>query len=145
MEFTFNGFYTLISAVIVLLLGRLLVNKIDFLRRYNIPEPVAGGLVAAVVLMTRMPRSPQEWGVGLICTVVSSLAGGSFIIVKWGLHEWVTDVWGMIALGGFFFVCGLPGWALVRWIFNFIDKQEGKTIVEVIKEFKKARKDIENS
>ncbi len=106
---------------------------------------LAVGLVAAVVLMTRMPRSPQEWGVGLICTVVSSLAGGSFIIVKWGLHEWVTDVWGMIALGGFFFVCGLPGWALVRWIFNFIDKQEGKTIVEVIKEFKKARKDIENS
>ncbi|RLZ11224.1 sodium/glutamate symporter [Acinetobacter sp. 2JN-4] len=49
MEFTFNGFYTLISAVIVLLLGRLLVNKIDFLRRYNIPEPVAGGLVAAVL------------------------------------------------------------------------------------------------
>ncbi|EOH4855802.1 hypothetical protein RFH43_12825, partial [Acinetobacter baumannii] len=37
------------------------------------------------------------------------------------------------------------GWALVRWIFNFIDKQEGKTIVEVIKEFKNARKDIENS
>ncbi|MFN1671305.1 hypothetical protein ACKX1V_19100, partial [Acinetobacter baumannii] len=34
--------------------------------------------VAAVVLMMRMPRSPQEWAVGLICTVVSSLAGGSF-------------------------------------------------------------------
>lgn len=49
MEFTFNAFYTLIAAVIVLLLGRLLVNKIDFLKRYNIPEPVAGGLVAAVV------------------------------------------------------------------------------------------------
>lgn len=49
MEFTFNAFYTLIAAVIVLLLGRFLVNNIDFLRRYNIPEPVAGGLVAAVV------------------------------------------------------------------------------------------------
>ncbi len=48
----------------------------------------------------------------------------------------------MIALGGFFFVCGLPGWALVRWIFNFIDKQEGKTIVEVIKEFKKPEKTL---
>ncbi|EXC19795.1 putative membrane protein, partial [Acinetobacter baumannii 724909] len=48
---------------------------------------LAVALVAAVVLMTRMPRSPQEWAVGLICTVVSSLAGGSFIIVKWGLHE----------------------------------------------------------
>ncbi|NUE94089.1 sodium/glutamate symporter [Acinetobacter seifertii] len=37
------------SAVVVLLLGRFLVNRIDFLKRYNIPEPVAGGLVAAVV------------------------------------------------------------------------------------------------
>ncbi|EMH6299334.1 hypothetical protein J608_1524, partial [Acinetobacter baumannii 1288284] len=27
---------------------------------------LAVGLVAAVVLMTRMPRSPQEWAVGLI-------------------------------------------------------------------------------
>ncbi len=26
---------------------------------------LAVGLVAAVVLMTRMPRSPQEWGSGL--------------------------------------------------------------------------------
>ena len=49
MEFTFNAFYTLIAAVIVLLLGRFLVNKIDFLKRYNIPEPVAGGLVAAII------------------------------------------------------------------------------------------------
>ncbi|WP_047473156.1 hypothetical protein [Acinetobacter sp. ZOR0008] len=106
---------------------------------------LAVALVAAVVLMTRMPRSPQEWAVGLICTVVSSLAGGSFIIVKWGLHEWITDIWGMMALGGFFFVCGIPGWALVRWTFNFINKQEGKTIIEVIKEVKKARNDVENS
>lgn len=49
MEITFNAFYTLIAAVIVLLLGRFLVNNIEFLKRYNIPEPVAGGLVAAVV------------------------------------------------------------------------------------------------
>lgn len=49
MEYSFNAFYTLIAAVIVLLLGRFLVNKIDFLKRYNIPEPVAGGLVAAIL------------------------------------------------------------------------------------------------
>ncbi|MEI1687093.1 hypothetical protein V8P55_02265 [Acinetobacter baumannii] len=112
---------------------------------FAIVVALAASLVVAVVLMTRMPRSPQEWAVGLICTVVSSLAGGSFIIMKWGLHEWVTDIWGMIALGGFFFVCGLPGWALVRWIFNFINKQEGKTIIEVLKEVKKAKDDIQNS
>ena len=99
-------------------------------------------LVATVVIMMRLPRSPQEWAVGLICTVVSSLAGGSFIIVKWGLHEWVTDIWGMIALGGFFFVCGLPGWAIVRWTFNFINKQEGKTIIEVVKELKDVKDEL---
>ncbi|HEX5382738.1 MAG TPA: sodium/glutamate symporter [Acinetobacter sp.] len=49
MALTFNAFYTLIAAVIVLLLGRFLVNRIDFLRRYNIPEPVAGGLIAALL------------------------------------------------------------------------------------------------
>ena len=43
MNFTFNSYYTLIVAVIVLLIGKFLVNKIDFLKRYNIPEPVAGG------------------------------------------------------------------------------------------------------
>ena len=67
MEFTFNGFYTLISAVIVLLLGRLLVNKIDFLRRYNIPEPVAGGLVAAVVSLL----VHSLWGAIVLFSAVS--------------------------------------------------------------------------
>ena len=39
MNFTFNAYYTLIAAVIVLLIGKFLVNKIEFLRKYNIPEP----------------------------------------------------------------------------------------------------------
>lgn len=51
----------------------------------------------------------------------------------------------MIALGGFFFICGIVDGALVWWIFNFIDKQEGKMIIEIIKEVKKARKDIEKT
>ena len=47
MNIVFNGYYTLIAAVIVLLIGKFLVNNIEFLRKYNIPEPVAGGLLAA--------------------------------------------------------------------------------------------------
>lgn len=118
-----------------------------FLNFYSIAIMVAlaVSLVVAVVLMMRFPPSPQEWIVALICTVVSSLTGGSFIIMKWNLHEWVCDIWGMITLSGFFFICGLPGWAIVRWIFNFINKQEGKTIVEVIKDLKKAKDDLQNS
>ncbi|MDO4433736.1 MAG: sodium/glutamate symporter [Alysiella sp.] len=45
-----NGYYTLIWATIVLLVGRVLVAKIKFLRDFNIPEPVAGGLIAAIVM-----------------------------------------------------------------------------------------------
>jgi ESS family glutamate:Na+ symporter len=32
MNFTFNAYYTLIAAVIVLLIGKFLVNRIEFLR-----------------------------------------------------------------------------------------------------------------
>ena len=50
MEITLNGYYTLILATLVLLLGRFLVKKIKFLEDFNIPEPVAGGLVAAAIV-----------------------------------------------------------------------------------------------
>ena len=49
-EWVFNGYYTLIAATIVLLIGRLMVKKIKFLRDFNIPEPVSRGLLAALVL-----------------------------------------------------------------------------------------------
>mgnify|MGYP002754027218 CR=1 FL=1 len=50
MEWEFNSYYTLIAATLVLLIGKVLVNKVKFLRDFNIPEPVAGGLIAAIVL-----------------------------------------------------------------------------------------------
>lgn len=50
VEITLNGYYTLILATLVLLLGRFLVRKIKFLGDFNIPEPVAGGLIAAVII-----------------------------------------------------------------------------------------------
>ena len=50
MEITLNAYYTLILATIVLLIGRSLVVRIKFLEEYNIPEPVAGGLVAAIAI-----------------------------------------------------------------------------------------------
>lgn len=50
MEVTLNGYYTLILATLVLLLGRVLVRRIKFLSDFNIPEPVAGGLLAALLV-----------------------------------------------------------------------------------------------
>jgi ESS family glutamate:Na+ symporter len=42
---------TLVAASLVLLLGRGLIARVGFLRSYNIPEPVAGGLVVALGLL----------------------------------------------------------------------------------------------
>ena len=40
---------TLIIAILVLFTGKFLNQKIGFLRRYNIPEPVTGGLLASIL------------------------------------------------------------------------------------------------
>ena len=45
-----DPYYTLIVATLVLLVGRLMVDRIKFLQDFNIPEPVAGGLLAAVII-----------------------------------------------------------------------------------------------
>ncbi len=50
MEITVNGYHTMILAALLMLIGHWLVFKIRFLSDYNIPEPVAGGLLAAIVV-----------------------------------------------------------------------------------------------
>lgn len=42
---------TLVAATMVLLLGRKLVQNVPFLKKYTIPEPVAGGLLVALALL----------------------------------------------------------------------------------------------
>lgn len=49
MNYELDAFLTIVVAVLVLLVGFSVVNKIGILKRYNIPEPVAGGLVAAII------------------------------------------------------------------------------------------------
>mgnify|MGYP002653971240 CR=1 FL=1 len=74
MEWEFNSYYTLIAATLVLLIGKFLVQKVKFLRDFNIPEPVAGGArsgragggagVGAVLGAGRTPRLRAERGGG---------------------------------------------------------------------------------
>lgn len=53
-----NAHFTLVAACLVLLLGSLLVKKINFLKKYHIPEPVAGGFLVALGLLAVY----QAWG-----------------------------------------------------------------------------------
>ena len=49
MNFDIDIFGTIVIAVFVLFIGYFLVNKVSILKRYNMPEPVIGGLVAAII------------------------------------------------------------------------------------------------
>lgn len=62
MHVNFSAYYTLILAVLVLLLGKFLVTRIRFLRDFNIPEPVAGGLVVAAVIY--LLHASMGWSFG---------------------------------------------------------------------------------
>jgi len=48
MELNFH--YSLVTAILVLFLGKYLNRKIAFLREYNIPSPVSGGLTVALLI-----------------------------------------------------------------------------------------------
>lgn len=98
----------------------------------------AGGalLATTVVMLMTPPRTHKEWAVGVISTVVTGIGGGAMAIEHFGLQEWVHSITGLAALGGMIFGCGLPGWAIVRWVFNFIEKNRDAGIDEVAKEVK---------
>ena len=55
----FNTYETLALAGFVLFLGYFLVKRIAFLKNYNIPEPVVGGFLVAILLTVLY----QGWGV----------------------------------------------------------------------------------
>ena len=50
MQLDVNVILTLVVAVAVLLVGRVIVGHVAFLNKYSIPDPVVGGLIAAVVI-----------------------------------------------------------------------------------------------
>lgn len=91
-------------------------------------------LATIVVMVMTLPHNRGEWAVALISTVVSSLCGGAAMIQYLGLASWMGTINGAMALGGIYFSCGLPGWAIVRWVFNFIKKREGKDLPEIVAE-----------
>ncbi|MGL5948785.1 MAG: sodium/glutamate symporter [Aeromonas sp.] len=49
--FLLDSYATLVAATSVLLFGRLLVQRVTWLRTFNIPKPVVGGLVVALALL----------------------------------------------------------------------------------------------
>lgn len=95
---------------------------------------IGAGLAAIVVMCATTPRDPKEWAVGLISTVMASVAGGAAVVEYLEIQHWAFRPFGLVALLGLSFACGLPGWAVVRWVFNAIRKRDGKGIDEIAQE-----------
>ncbi|WP_237385817.1 sodium/glutamate symporter [Xenorhabdus sp. Sc-CR9] len=88
---------TLVAATLVLLLGRKLVKTVPFLEKYTIPEPVAGGLLVALVLLAVKQTVGWEISfdsslteplmltffatIGLNANLASLKAGGKLLII----------------------------------------------------------------
>ena len=91
MELSFGVPATLAIAGLVLILGRLLIGRIELLKRYAIPEPVVGGLVAALLLAVlhtgglriAFDTSPQQ-GLMLAFFATIGLSADARMLVKGG-------------------------------------------------------------
>ena len=49
---------------------------------------------------------------------------------------------GLVGLGGIMFAAGLPGWALVRWLFAFLNKRRDADLLDVAQELGKGVKEV---
>ena len=100
-----------------------------------------GGLTlgAIIVMALTMPSKKSDFFAALISTVVSSLAGGAYAVKRFDMLVDVllapSDLHFYIALaqiGGMFFVCGLPGWILVRGFFVWSEARKNKGLDVII-------------
>ncbi|MDW3683966.1 hypothetical protein RA280_19890 [Cupriavidus sp. CV2] len=99
---------------------------------------IGAGLASLVVMCMMTPRSPKEWAVAATSTFVGSICGCAAVVMHFGLQSWMQEYMGLIALGGLYFACGLPAWAIVRWLFNFIERRRDKDLAEVAGEVRDA-------
>jgi hypothetical protein len=95
---------------------------------------IAAGLAAFVVMCLQHPRDAREWRVALVCTLVFSIGGGAAVIRYFGLHVWANDAVGCVGMLGIVFACGLPGWAIVRWLFTWFNNRRDSDIAQIAAE-----------
>jgi hypothetical protein len=98
---------------------------------------IGAGLATLIVMCMTRPQNDREWVVALTSTVCSSLFGGAALVRWLELQHWLQDPIGAVGLIGFVFACGLPGWALVRWCFNFMQRRQDKDIAEIAQEVRR--------
>jgi hypothetical protein len=85
-------------------------------------------MAAAVVMAMTSPPTRREFLVALIATLAFSIGGGGAVISYFHLHAWADDIFGMMAILGLAFMCGLPGWIIVRAGFILAERHKEKDL-----------------
>jgi hypothetical protein len=93
-------------------------------------------LAAILVMVMTLPKTPREFVVAMVSTVVSSVCGGAFLVRWLDIGAWVQDDIGMIAVCGLICVCGLPAWVIVRAWFAWSEARRNIALPELVKEFR---------
>ena len=98
-------------------------------------------LASILVMSMTAPRSSRELVAALISTLAFSLFGGAVVTKQLGLEGMVHgDMIDMMQLCAIIFVCGTPGWVIVRAVFNWSESRKDLEIDDLIKS---AKSDIE--
>ncbi len=116
MDIKLDAHYTLFLAIVVLLIGRYLLTKFGFLKKYNIPIPVAGGLSVAMLLS--LAHSFLDFSITTHSELQNSLMLMFFISIGLGadlfkLKEGGKGLFAFLAvIAGFIFVQNIVGVSL---------------------------------
>ena len=100
-SFFADSFLTFTISILVFFIGVHINKRVDFLRKYNIPEPVTGGLIAALFALLIYLTSDTEivyqldardvllvyffTGIGLNAKLSDLITGGKPLLIMLGL------------------------------------------------------------
>ena len=99
---------------------------------------IIGPVAASVVVMSM--TQPREWFSAIISTVMCSIGLGSYVITHYlNIHPVGDELAGMQA-GAIYFLCGLPGWFLVRALFYTMEKYQQMNIIEILEKIRRGDK-----
>lgn len=96
-----------------------------------------GAILSTVVIMCMsLPKTHKEMFISTLTTVIFSMCFGSAVIHWYGLDNWSLSPFGTMGQIGIAFLCGLPGWACIRWCCAYFSKKYNASIDEIIKDLR---------
>lgn len=110
---------------------------------FNLLAWAIGPILAAVIVMfMAQPKSAREWFCAVVSTVMCSISLGAYVVTHHTAVSGLADAYAAQIVGGVYFLCGLPGWFIVRVIFYTLARFSGKDALQILAEVQEVKKNI---